>query len=122
MLITTVSRSSPNKCSFFSQLSSAPYQRLSYQICIVIYNIFFHPLRGTPAPSWWAASRIPYSLMLISGRAHRKVLKLHGKYGDVVRIAPDEVSFTDPRAWRDIMGRCNHQEDENGKDTGFVLV
>jgi hypothetical protein len=26
----------------------------------------------------------------------------HNRYGDVVRIAPDELSFTDVRAWKDI--------------------
>lgn len=30
--------------------------------------------------------------------------RLHEQYGTVVRIAPDEVSFTDPGAWKDIYG------------------
>ena len=30
----------------------------------------------------------------------------HDRYGGVVRIAPDELSFTDVRAWKDIYG--NH--------------
>ncbi|KAF4548523.1 Averantin hydroxylase-like protein [Elsinoe fawcettii] len=30
-------------------------------------------------------------------------MALHDKYGDIVRIAPDELSFVDPRAWKDIM-------------------
>ena len=28
--------------------------------------------------------------------------KLHEKYGDAVRIAPNEVTFTDPEAWKEI--------------------
>jgi cytochrome P450 len=31
--------------------------------------------------------------------------ELHGRYGPVVRISPDELSFADPQAWRDIYGR-----------------
>jgi cytochrome P450 len=31
--------------------------------------------------------------------------RLHEQYGDVVRIAPDELSFANPQAWRDIYGR-----------------
>jgi cytochrome P450 len=30
--------------------------------------------------------------------------KLHDRYGDVVRISPDQLSFADPQAWRDIYG------------------
>jgi cytochrome P450 len=29
---------------------------------------------------------------------------IHDRYGDVVRIAPNELSFTDARAWKDIYG------------------
>jgi cytochrome P450 len=32
------------------------------------------------------------------------VRELHEKYGDVVRISPDELSFIDPQAWKDIHG------------------
>ncbi len=28
----------------------------------------------------------------------------HARYGGIVRIAPNELSFTDPKAWRDIYG------------------
>lgn len=30
------------------------------------------------------------------------IKKLHEQYGDIVRLAPDELSFIDPAAWRDI--------------------
>lgn len=33
-----------------------------------------------------------------------KLLPLHEKYGPVVRVAPDELSFTHPDAWKDIYG------------------
>ena len=29
---------------------------------------------------------------------------MHDKYGDVIRIGPDELSFNDPAAWNDIYG------------------
>ncbi|KAJ5628016.1 hypothetical protein N7490_010244 [Penicillium lividum] len=32
---------------------------------------------------------------------------LHNKYGDIVRIAPDELAFSHPDAWKDIMGHKN---------------
>jgi cytochrome P450 len=38
------------------------------------------------------------------GKPLQYISKLHREYGDTVRISPDEVSFIDPRAWRDIYG------------------
>ncbi len=29
---------------------------------------------------------------------------MHDKFGDVIRIGPDELSFNDPAAWNDIYG------------------
>lgn len=29
---------------------------------------------------------------------------MHQKYGDVVRITPDQLAFANPQAWKDIMG------------------
>jgi cytochrome P450 len=37
-----------------------------------------------------------------SGRFPYIIQKLHAQYGDVVRVAPNELSFTDPAAWDDI--------------------
>ena len=31
--------------------------------------------------------------------------EMHAKYGSVVRIAPNELSFSEPEAWKDIYGR-----------------
>ena len=33
-----------------------------------------------------------------------KIKELHDRYGPVVRTAPNELSFVDPRAWKDIYG------------------
>jgi cytochrome P450 len=32
------------------------------------------------------------------------MLDLHKKYGNIVRVAPDELAFSHPEAWKDIMG------------------
>ena len=39
---------------------------------------------------------------MVSGDLPHRIKAFHEKYGPVVRIAPDEVSFTDPSAWKDI--------------------
>jgi cytochrome P450 len=43
-------------------------------------------------------------ISLIRGTGVRDILALHERYGDVVRISPDELSFIDPAAWKDIYG------------------
>ncbi|KAK7416002.1 hypothetical protein QQZ08_012155 [Neonectria magnoliae] len=57
--------------------------------------------------------------MMVSGKSHKKILELHQKYGHVVRVAPDELSFTDPAAWTDIIGFRKRGQGENGKDPVF---
>ncbi|KAL5364991.1 cytochrome P450 [Aspergillus floccosus] len=68
----------------------------------VVYNLYFHPLARFPGPSLWCASRIPYLWKLCRGKLPGKIRAYHDKYGPVVRIAPDELSFDDPAAWREI--------------------
>jgi hypothetical protein len=41
-----------------------------------------------------AATRIPYMRITMGGRFPQAIKKLHQEYGDIVRIAPDELSFT----------------------------
>ncbi|KAK3619658.1 hypothetical protein LTR56_023881 [Elasticomyces elasticus] len=38
----------------------------------------------------------------LRGYLHRDLLDLHNKFGPVVRIAPDELSYIDSQAWKDI--------------------
>lgn len=35
------------------------------------------------------------------------MLTLHQRYGDIVRIAPDELAFSHPDAWKEIMGHTD---------------
>lgn len=39
---------------------------------------------------------------MISGDLPHRIKSLHEQYGHVVRVGPDELSFIDPAAWRDI--------------------
>ncbi|KAK3301896.1 cytochrome P450 [Chaetomium strumarium] len=83
---------------------------IAVNICQGIYNLFFHPLAKLPGPRTSAWSNIPYSYWFHSGRMPYKILALHEKYGSVVRVAPNEVSFNSPQSWNDIYGfRQNHK-------------
>ncbi|PVH96689.1 cytochrome P450 [Periconia macrospinosa] len=84
---------------------------LTYPILNAIYNIYFHPLAHIPGPRNWAASRLPFIWALIRGTIVHDFEKLHRKYGPILRIAPDEVTFAKGEAWVDIFqGRPGHQQ------------
>lgn len=44
---------------------------------------------------------------MVRGRHAHEVLRLHEKFGPVVRIAPDELSFISAQARQDIYGHSN---------------
>ncbi|KAF2688531.1 cytochrome P450 [Lentithecium fluviatile CBS 122367] len=73
-----------------------------YPAFYTIYNLYFHPLTRYPGPKFWAATRFGYILSLWSGWLHKDVQEIHRKYGEVVRIAPDEISFAKVEAFSDI--------------------
>ncbi|CAO2657592.1 Nn.00g037180.m01.CDS01 [Neocucurbitaria sp. VM-36] len=69
-----------------------------------IYRVYFHPLSRFPGPKFSAFTRMPHLYTIYSGSLYKYVKRLHEEYGDVVRISPDELSFLNPDAWRDIYG------------------
>ncbi|KFY45029.1 hypothetical protein V495_03143 [Pseudogymnoascus sp. VKM F-4514 (FW-929)] len=75
-----------------------------YAFYNVIYNIYFHPLASYPGPISHAAARLPFVYYHLTGQLPYRCRELHNTYGDVVRIAPDELSFTNANAWKDIYG------------------
>ncbi|ETS84997.1 hypothetical protein PFICI_03022 [Pestalotiopsis fici W106-1] len=46
----------------------------------------------------------------ITGNIGHAGVELHENYGAVVRIAPNELSYIEPQAWRDIFGRPGRRE------------
>jgi len=67
-----------------------------------LYNLTVHPLAKIPGPKTWGASRIPFIRSLLRGTIVHDFEKLHRRYGPILRIAPDEVTFAHPDAWDDI--------------------
>ncbi|OTA76189.1 hypothetical protein M434DRAFT_402544 [Hypoxylon sp. CO27-5] len=75
-----------------------------YQCLRAIYNLYFHPLRHIPGPPLWIAFPITRNLGMVKGTAEFQVRDAHDKYGEVIRVAPNQVSFINPQAWKDIYG------------------
>ena len=73
---------------------------LGYVFLVAVYRRFFHPLAKYPGPflasitRWWMVREV------LSGEHDKHIRALHKKYGDIVRIAPNEVAIADPEAMK----------------------
>lgn len=88
---------------------------LSFLLCVVglavllvcargFYNVFLHPLRRYPGPLLYRASFLPLMLKHCHGDSTRHIQNLHKRYGPVVRVEPNLLSFADSQSWQDIYG------------------
>lgn len=73
-----------------------------YLLGCTIYNLYLHPLAKYPGPLVWRATRLGFVNSLVRGNLVQDVQKIHEKYGDIVRLAPNELSFAREEAWRDV--------------------
>lgn len=73
----------------------------------IIYCRFFHPLRAIPGPFLASISRTWIVFRTWSGDMEHTQRDLHRKYGYLVRIAPNEVSCSDPESIKIIYGSKN---------------
>ncbi|KAF9895338.1 hypothetical protein FE257_000242 [Aspergillus nanangensis] len=74
----------------------------SLGLILVTYNLLFHPLRQYPGPLLARVSGLWGFRLNLQGRRAHEIVKAHKKYGPVVRIAPNLLSFSDPKAVREI--------------------
>jgi hypothetical protein len=80
------------------------FQFIAYVVLTAIYNLTLHPLAKYPGPLLWRISPIPSIVSLLRGRIAFEYKLLHDKYGPVVRVMPNELSFNTAKAWDDIYG------------------
>lgn len=71
---------------------------------IAIYRLFFHPLKEYPGPFLAKLTKWYGFYLTTFGRNHIIFPELHEEYGDVVRVGPNELSFTRPEAVKFIHG------------------
>ncbi|OLN97439.1 Isotrichodermin C-15 hydroxylase 5 [Colletotrichum chlorophyti] len=116
-----------NETTFAVALQTCLSRALAACICFVflyttahvVYNLYLHPLRQYPGPLLMRATRWAYCYRLLKGSVPFDVLELHKRYGDVVRIAPDELAFCNVNAWKDIMGHRTQGTLEFEKSSRF---
>ncbi|CAH0038995.1 unnamed protein product [Clonostachys rhizophaga] len=101
----------------------------SYAILRCIYFSYLHPLSHFPGPRIAAVSNTWYAYHWFSGRWPWVMEDVLREYGDVVRIAPNELVFFTPKAFHDIYApqhkgletwvKTNFQN--RGKDLGGIV-
>jgi hypothetical protein len=80
--------------SFISIPIKKSADTFQYYISRIIYNIYFHPLAKFPGPTLWAAFRFPYLYSMLQGVVPYRIKALHDQHGPVVRISPNECSYS----------------------------
>jgi hypothetical protein len=86
-------------------------QWVFYHLSRCIYNVYFHPLRHFPGPKLMAATQMVNAYYILRGINCNHLFDLHEKYGNVVRIGPNELSFRSVTAIKTIYGG-NPQSDD----------
>ncbi|OAG45114.1 hypothetical protein AYO21_00462 [Fonsecaea monophora] len=87
-----------------------------YTIGYVVYQIWFHPLAKFPGPFWGKLTEWNTILASVRGESTRTRHAWSTKYGDVVRIGPNELLFGDIASVKDIYGQSSNP---CLKDPGF---
>ncbi|OTA68029.1 cytochrome P450 [Hypoxylon sp. EC38] len=69
----------------------------------LLYKRYASPLREYPGPFLASCSRLWKVISTASERTHLDHIELHRKYGPIVRIAPNELSFSSPAVARNVL-------------------
>ncbi|KAF4637364.1 hypothetical protein G7Y89_g713 [Cudoniella acicularis] len=70
----------------------------------ILHNLYFHPLSKYPGPKIFAATSLASSYYLFRGTRAYRISELHNRYGPIVRFGPNELSYVNEQAWKDIYG------------------
>ena len=86
-------------CSFLAGLYAS----------LLLYRVFFHPLKNFPGPFPARLTSLWYSTQCTNADSHKQVFKLHEKYGEFLRVGSSDLSIAHPEAVEIIYGhgtRC----------------
>ncbi|KAJ9503526.1 hypothetical protein LTR99_002288 [Exophiala xenobiotica] len=83
-------------------LLSALAVTILYFVALAIYRIYFHPLAKYPGPILAKLTQWPEARSAWQGRRFLNLHLMHEEYGDVVRFAPNKISFRTTGALHDI--------------------
>ncbi|KAF9882768.1 hypothetical protein FE257_005303 [Aspergillus nanangensis] len=84
-----------------------------------LYELYINPLARFPGPKYAAVSRIPNLYHTFKGDQLNWITELHSIYGNTVRVAPSELSYSTPEAWKGVYGHAAAGKKTTEKDTRF---
>ncbi|KAL9125172.1 MAG: hypothetical protein Q9217_005582 [Psora testacea] len=93
----------------------------THQLYKWVYNLYLHPLRHIPGRRREAASLALSLYPTTRGKVSWLIHDLHEKYGKIIRIGPDSLSFTDPSVLKELYGHKKDVKDVYAKDESEYL-
>lgn len=85
-----------------------PLTILTLLLAFIIKRRYLSPLRRFPGPFWASVTRWWLVHQIFRGDHEKTMLKLHAKYGPIIRISPFEVAISDPEAIKSIYGHTSN--------------
>lgn len=78
-----------------------------------LFRRYFTPLCKYPGPFFASGTRLHSLYTVWKGKTHDEHINLHDKYGPIVRIQPNQLSFSSPEAARQVLspGKGFHKTD-----------
>lgn len=92
-----------------------------YTLAVCFYNYALHPLRKFPGPFLGRISVLPYIYHSHRGDLIFWTIAQHEKYGECVRLLPNELSFNGANAYKDIYGFKTAGQRTLEKDVKFYV-
>ncbi|KAF6830293.1 L-ornithine-N5-monooxygenase [Colletotrichum plurivorum] len=71
---------------------------------IGVYRLFFHPLRRFPGPFQAKVTKLYIPWINLDWKLHEHYLDMHQKYGDFVRVGPNDISVVNLDAFNKLHG------------------
>jgi hypothetical protein len=71
-------------------------------LCLGIYRAVFASLSKLPGPTYTLVSEVNLMIQEFTGKRREYIHELHKRYGPVVRLGPNEASFTSLEAVKEI--------------------
>ncbi|KAK6083774.1 hypothetical protein SCUP234_03633 [Seiridium cupressi] len=90
-----------------------------YGVGVVIYRLWFHPLRRLPGPKLQAITDLPaIYTSYVAGTSIHRLTEFHRKYGPIVRIGPNRLALDGSVGWPQVFARRSGGEAEYEKAPG----
>lgn len=92
-----------------------------YTVAVCFYNYALHPLRKFPGPFFARISPLPHIFHSHRGDLIFWTIAQHEKYGECLRLLPNELSFSGADAYKDIYGFKTNSSRTLEKDLMFYV-